>query len=112
MRSLLQGRFGPAGTKIRISEFETAEALLSKNRTGCQSGSIDCGLAQGGLFNLSSILIYASMTMSERLRGAVGVNSVQLSTCRGIVFADVRGRKGLGARLDFPKHPGPYKRTE
>lgn len=47
-------------------------------RTDCSSGSIDRWLLGEAVFHLSSILIYASMTMRAWLRGAVGGSSARL----------------------------------
>jgi len=71
-----------------VSNFATPEIA-------CQSGRIDRGRLNEALFNLSSILIYASMTMSARLRGAAAVSAARLRAyaplCLQMCAAEKRG---------------------
>lgn len=62
-------------------------SLLSK--IDRQSERADLGRLLEPVFNLSSILIYASMTMKGRLGGAVGVKPRSPVRVRRFVFADV-----------------------
>ena len=59
------------------------------------------------LFNLSSILIYASMTMRARLRGAVGGGSARARQTYEALYLQMCacGERRLAARLDFPERP-------
>lgn len=68
--------------------------MSKKKKIDCQSQSIDCGQLGEALFNLSSILIYASMTMRARLRGAVDGSPARLRTCEALYLQMWAAEKG------------------
>lgn len=80
---------------------------MSLSNIDRQSGRIDRGRLVEPVFNLSSILIRASMTMKGRLGGAVGGSPARLCVGRRFVFADVSRGEGQPerARRDFPARP-------